>query len=106
MHRVVTDVAVSGIERVAVKRMEVGAYLAGELFEVAVVVIAERGLRHGAAVAGFLHQRAVIGDAVIAWPVHMQLFQIVVHAGVGTPGGEHNVDPTLTRGGNRIFNSR
>ena len=103
MHGVVADIAVCGIQRIAIERVEVGADLAGKLFEEAIVVIAQRGLRHGAAVPGFLHQRAIVGNAVITRLLHMQLFQIAVDASVRATGGQHHVNTALARRGDGGF---
>ncbi|MNR07681.1 hypothetical protein D3C85_1238110 [compost metagenome] len=55
MHRVVADIAVGGVKRVAIERVEVRTDFAGQFFEIQVIVIAQRRLRDRAAVAGVLH---------------------------------------------------
>ena len=83
--------------------MEVGADLAGELLKEAIVVIAQRGLRDGASVTSLLHQRAIVGNAVITRLLHMQLFQIAVDASVRATGGQHHVNTALARRGDGGF---
>jgi hypothetical protein len=53
MYRVVADIAVGGVQRIAIERVEVGADFAGQFFQIAVVVVAQRGLRNRTAVAAF-----------------------------------------------------
>ena len=82
------------------------ADLAGELLKEAIVVIAQRGLRDGASVTSLLHQRAIVGNAVITRLLHMQLFQIAVDASVRATGGQHHIDAAFTGCGNRGFHRR
>ncbi len=103
MHRVITDIAVRGVKRGAIKRVEMRANFAGELFQVAIIVITQGRLRYGAAIAGFLHQRAIVGDAVIARLFHMQFFEVAVHPGIRTSSGQHHVDTLRTRLRDSVF---
>ncbi len=106
MHRVVADIAVRGIQRVAIERVEMRANFPGELLQVTIVIIAQRSLRHGTAIPRFLHQCTVVGNAVVAGLFHMQFFQIAVNASIRAPRGQHHIYATRTRRGNRRFDRR
>ena len=55
MHRVIAYIAVSGIQGITIQRVEVGADITGQLVQIALVVVAQRGLRNGTAVACLLY---------------------------------------------------
>ncbi len=106
MHRVVTDITVGGIQRIAIECVEMRADLPGELLQETVIIIAQRGLRDGTSVSGFLHQCTIVGNAIITGLFHMQFFQIAVDASIWAPRGQHHIHTARARRGNGRFDRR
>ena len=97
VYGVFADVFVRGIQGVEIERLVVNAELARHLFEVQIVLEAQRFLQDAGAVDRTQHQCAVIGYTEIAGALNVQLAQIVLHADIRPPGGQHHVHPFAPR---------
>ena len=86
-----------GVYRVSKSNAVVNAELARHLFEVQIVLEAQRFLQDAGAVDRTQHQCAVIGYTEIAGALNVQLAQIVLHADIRPPGGQHHVHPFAPR---------
>ncbi|MNZ93310.1 hypothetical protein D3C78_1123700 [compost metagenome] len=82
------------------------AEFARHLLEVEIILKAQRFLQDAGTIYRLQNQRTVIGNTKITRSLNVQLTQIVLHADVRPPGGQHHMHPFAARLGDRLLYRR